>query len=117
MQRGARAAGAPGVPLHVLWDAAARALRTHARTHTRTPPACTHARTHARHRPAHHPPPQVQGSDLDIEQILAEVDKDGNGVIDYEEFCAMMRAGLGGGEDAIPAVRGQGAGLAGVLGA
>ena len=38
-------------------------------------------------------PPQVQGSAGDIQQILAEVDKDGNGVIDYEEFCDMMRAG------------------------
>eukprot|EP01025_Chloroclados_australasicus_P022122 TRINITY_DN2296_c0_g1_i1.p2 TRINITY_DN2296_c0_g1~~TRINITY_DN2296_c0_g1_i1.p2 ORF type:complete len:497 (-),score=108.07 TRINITY_DN2296_c0_g1_i1:352-1842(-) len=29
--------------------------------------------------------------DLDIEAILNEVDKDGNGNIDYEEFCEMMR--------------------------
>lgn len=31
--------------------------------------------------------------DMDIEQILQEVDKDGDGRIDYDEFCAMMAAG------------------------
>ncbi len=48
----------------------------------------------------------MQGSAGDIEQILAEVDKDGNGVIDYEEFCTMMRAGAI--DDAIPAAYGGG---------
>ncbi len=30
---------------------------------------------------------------MDIEQILEEVDKDGDGRIDYDEFCAMMASG------------------------
>ena len=28
-----------------------------------------------------------------IEEILSDVDKDGDGRIDYEEFCSMMRKG------------------------
>eukprot|EP01025_Chloroclados_australasicus_P050992 TRINITY_DN592_c0_g1_i5.p1 TRINITY_DN592_c0_g1~~TRINITY_DN592_c0_g1_i5.p1 ORF type:complete len:345 (+),score=62.85 TRINITY_DN592_c0_g1_i5:148-1035(+) len=31
--------------------------------------------------------------DVDLQSILKEVDKDGNGRIDYEEFCDMMRGG------------------------
>ena len=30
-------------------------------------------------------------SDDGISEIIAEVDKDGNGTIDYNEFCMMMR--------------------------
>lgn len=60
-------------------------------------------------------PVQVQGNTADIEQILAEVDKDGNGVIDYEEFCAMMRAGLEGHEELIPAVKPPGQPQLGIL--
>lgn len=29
--------------------------------------------------------------DTHIQDIIKEVDKDGNGTIDYNEFCAMMR--------------------------
>ena len=30
-------------------------------------------------------------NDDGIAEIIAEVDKDGNGTIDYNEFCLMMR--------------------------
>jgi hypothetical protein len=53
---------------------------------------------------------------MDVEQILSEVDRDGNGVIDYEEFCAMMRAGLQGADEGAPTARGQGTLFAGMLG-
>lgn len=32
------------------------------------------------------------GEDVDIDVIMADVDKNNDGMIDYEEFCAMMRA-------------------------
>lgn len=33
----------------------------------------------------------VGGTSQSIQEVLAEVDKDGDGRIDYEEFCTMMR--------------------------
>lgn len=34
---------------------------------------------------------KVGVNDDGIAEIIAEVDKDGNGTIDYNEFCLMMR--------------------------
>lgn len=31
-----------------------------------------------------------EASEEEIKQLLADVDKDGSGAIDYEEFCAML---------------------------
>lgn len=31
------------------------------------------------------------GTSQSIQEVLSEVDKDGDGRIDYEEFCNMMR--------------------------
>ena len=33
---------------------------------------------------------EAQVSESELKSILSEVDKDGNGEIDYEEFCAML---------------------------
>ena len=33
----------------------------------------------------------VGGTSQSIHEVLAEVDKDGDGRIDYDEFCTMMR--------------------------
>ena len=38
------------------------------------------------------------GTQESIREVLEEVDKDGDGRIDYDEFCVMMR-----GSDAAPA--------------